>query len=93
MTGSFIADEDHRGKGCGTDAAIVRARYCFDVLNMNTVYTGYIEGNDASRRMSEKIGCRQWGVKPNAFWKRGAYRAEVCMYLTREMFEAATGQK
>jgi RimJ/RimL family protein N-acetyltransferase len=93
MTGSYIALEEYRGKGYGTDAARVRTRYCFEVLGLRQIYSGYLEGNDASRRMSEKIGAKVWGVKPKALWKRGRYVDEVFVYTTPEMFEAALAQK
>lgn len=93
ITGSFIGEAEYRGKGYGTDAARVRARYCFEVLGLQTIYSGFLEGNDASRRMSEKIGAKVWGVKPKAVWKRGRYVDEVFVYTTPEMFAAALAGK
>lgn len=83
-TGSFIGDKSYWGKGYGTDAARVRAKYCFEVLNLRMLYTAYLDGNEASRKMSEKVGYRECGRYPEKFWKRGRYRDEVIMYLDRE---------
>jgi RimJ/RimL family protein N-acetyltransferase len=87
LTGSFIGDKSQWGKGYGSDAAKVRARYCFEVLGLRTLYTAYLDGNDRSRRMSEKNGYRECGRYPDRYWKRGAYRDEVLMYLDRKTWE------
>jgi RimJ/RimL family protein N-acetyltransferase len=91
-TGSFIGEEAYRGKGYGTDAARVRTRYCFEVLGLRQVYSDYFEGNEASRRMSEKIGAKVWGIKPNAMWKRGRYVSEVMVYTTPDLFAEAVAR-
>ncbi|MBS1714052.1 MAG: GNAT family N-acetyltransferase [Armatimonadetes bacterium] len=89
-TGSLIGEVGEWGKGYGTDAAAVRARYCFDVLGLRTLFSGYLDGNDASRRMSEKNGYRECGRMPQKYWKRGAYRDEIVVCLDRPTWEAAT---
>ncbi|MBS1723608.1 MAG: GNAT family N-acetyltransferase [Armatimonadetes bacterium] len=83
-TGSLIGEKDEWGKGYGTDAARVRARYCFEVLGLQTLYTAFLDGNDRSRRMSEKNGYRECGRFPKRYWKRGAFRDEISMVLERE---------
>ena len=88
QTGSLIGDTTQWGKGYGTNAARVRARYCFDIVGLRVMYTGYLEGNDASRRMSEKNGYCECGRWPKSHWKRGAYRDHVLMYLDRETWAA-----
>lgn len=90
-TGSFIGDKAQWGKGYGTDAAAVRAHYCFNVLNLRMLYTAYLDGNDKSRRMSEKIGYRECGRFPEKYWKRGRYRDEVIMALDRATWESMQG--
>lgn len=87
VTGSFIGDKTQWGKGYGSDAAKIRAKYCFDVLGLRVLYTAYLEGNDRSRRMSEKNGYRECGRYPKKYWKRGRYRDEVIMYLDRETWQ------
>lgn len=90
-TGSLIGERGHWGKGYGTDAARVRARYCFEVLGLRTLFTGFLDGNDRSKRMSEKNGYRECGRFPKKYWKRGAYRDEVVMVLERESWLAGQG--
>ncbi len=83
MTGSLIGEKDEWGKGFGTDASRVRAAYCFEVLGLRMLYTAYLDGNESSRRMSEKNGYREYGRAPQKYWKRGQYRDEVLMFLDR----------
>ena len=39
--------------------------------------------------MQEKSGYKQYGVKPQAIWKRDQYRDMVLTYLSREDWEAS----
>jgi RimJ/RimL family protein N-acetyltransferase len=91
MTGSFIGSQENRGKGFGSEAARLRAWYCFQVLGLNMIRSGHLEGNEASKRMSEKLGFKEYGRLPQAYWKRGEWRTEVLLYLTREMWLESTG--
>jgi RimJ/RimL family protein N-acetyltransferase len=86
LTGSFIGDPAERGKGYGTEAAVLRSWYCFHVLGLRLLVSEYIGGNERSRRMQEKAGYVVYGTLPGSFWKRGEYRDKVRTYLTRERF-------
>lgn len=88
VTGSLIGEVDEWGKGYGTDAALVRAKYCFEVLNLRLLKSAYFEGNDRSARMQEKAGYVEAGRWPKAIWKRGSYRDEILTCLTRERWES-----
>ncbi|MBL8064231.1 MAG: GNAT family N-acetyltransferase [Chthonomonadaceae bacterium] len=84
ITGSMIGEKEVWGKGYGTDASRIRAHYCFHVLGLRVLYSGYLEGNERSRRMSEKNGYTECGRMPKKYWKRGQFRDEVLMFLDRE---------
>lgn len=86
LTGSFIGEASERGKGLGTEAAVLRAWFCFHVLGLRMLTSEYIGGNERSRRMQEKAGYLEYGRLPNSFWKRGEYRDKVKTFLTRERF-------
>jgi RimJ/RimL family protein N-acetyltransferase len=87
ITGTIIGEKARWGHGYGTDAAKVRARYCFEVLGLRMLYSAVFVGNDRSLRMQEKAGYLQWGVAPKRYWKRGAFRDEIMTYLSRENWE------
>lgn len=86
-TGSFIGPEAERGKGYGTEAAILRCRYAFHVLGLRQLQSSYFEGNLQSARMQEKVGYEVVGRYPKHFWKRGQFRDELLTQLDRERFE------
>jgi RimJ/RimL family protein N-acetyltransferase len=86
FTGSLIGDPNDRGQGYGTEAAVLRAWYCFHVLPLRMLFSEYIDGNDLSKRMQEKTGYVECGRRVKAFWKRGEHRDMVLTQLTRERF-------
>ena len=86
MSGSLIGVQTDRGKGFGSDAAITRAHYSFHVLGLRLMFSEFFVGNTGSERMQQKVGYLEYGRKPLAFWKRGAYRDIALTYLTRERF-------
>jgi len=83
-TGSLIGEPHLWGKGLGTDAARVRARYLFEVLGLRMAFSGYLEGNTSSQRMMEKSGYVVYGRIPQRYWKRGAWRDHVLTLADRE---------
>ena len=85
---SFIGDPEFQGKGLGTDAARVRAKYLFETLNMHRVYSAYLGDNERSRRMQERIGAVETGRFPERYFRDGKYLDEVIMTLTREAWLA-----
>jgi RimJ/RimL family protein N-acetyltransferase len=89
LTGSLIGRRDLHGKGVGTEAFNLRTRYCFETLNLTALYSEFLDGNLASRRMQEKGGYRIWGVKPKAIYKGGRSIDCVQTVLLREEWEQA----
>lgn len=83
-TGSLIGRQDLWGQGLGTDAVAVRSHYCFHVLGLRLITSGYLEGNERTPRMLAKNGFSEIGRIPQKYWKRGAYRDEILMAITRE---------
>lgn len=83
-SGSFIAERENRGKGYGVEAGHIRALYAFEVLNLRMVMSCYHGGNEASRRMQERLGYVEVGRVPERYWKHGQYVDEVMMCLRRE---------
>ncbi len=83
ITGTFIGKKELWGKGYGTDAAVVRTKYCFDVLGLRLLMSGILEGNERSAKMLENAGYHKCGVIPQRYWKRGRYRDEIMYAITR----------
>jgi RimJ/RimL family protein N-acetyltransferase len=83
-TGTVLGAKEKWGKGFGTDAAKVRARYAFEVLGLRLLTSSILEGNERSMKMQLKAGYREVGRIPKRYWKRGAYRDEILTCLERK---------
>ncbi len=85
-TGSFLGPAEARGRGFGSEAAVLRAGFAFGTLGLRLLRTSYLDGNVASRRMQEKAGAFEVGRWPGRFYKNGEWQDEVLMALTPESF-------
>lgn len=87
ITGSLIGDLSNRGKGYGSDAAKVRTRYCFEVLNLQCLTSDVSEHNISSLKMLIRAGYRECGYIPRRYWKRGRYHGAKVMVCLRDEWE------
>ena len=69
-TGLWIGRDFH-GRGVGTEAVRLAARYAFDTLKLEKLEATVFVGNVASRRVFEKNGFRLEGTIRRAVKKRG----------------------
>lgn len=83
-TGTIIGRTDLWRRGYGSDAAITRTRYAFEVLGLRMLISHVFAENTGSLRMLEKAGYREIGRCPRRYWKRGAYRDEVELMAERD---------
>lgn len=84
ITGTIIGEKELWGKGLGTDVVAVRTRYCFEVLGLRVLESGYLEGNERTPKMLAKSGFKEVGRIPQRYWKRGKYRDHILMAVTRD---------
>ena len=75
------------GQGLTTEAARKMIRYAFEELKLEKLWSGYFDGNDASRRVQEKCGFRYCYTKREFYWEDlKAIRTEHFSCLTREEY-------
>ena len=60
--------EPYWGQGFIPEAALEILRYAFDVLNTATVWCGYFDGNEKSKRAGEKCGFKFHHTEYNKEW-------------------------
>ena len=65
---------DYWNKGYCTEAAEAMLDYGFNTLNLNRIWTFYIEGNNASGRVLEKIGMQHEGTLKKHIKKNGVFK-------------------
>lgn len=92
MTGSIIGRRDLWGQGYGGDSIRMRTRYAFDVLGLRLLWSEVFDGNERSFRALTGNGYREAGRVPGFYWKRGAYRDKIMLYLRREDWLASPHQ-
>ncbi len=60
----FWVRKSAQGRGLATEAANAMLRYAFDALGMRRVGLTHSRGNEASRRIAEKLGFRLQTIEP-----------------------------
>jgi RimJ/RimL family protein N-acetyltransferase len=68
---------EHRGKGYGTAAMKILLDYCFNERRLNKYQSFVIEGNVASEKMLQKLGCIKEGVIRGTTFHQGKYWNEI----------------
>ena len=73
------------GRGLIPEAVREVTRHAFEDLHLDTLWCGYFEGNDKSRRVQEKCGFTYHHTNKGSEWKKmGDIRTEHISRLTRE---------
>lgn len=81
----YVLNPAYRGQGLVAEAAQQILHFGFDVLGLHRVEARYMVGNDASRRVMEKLGMSFEGVRREAMLVKGAYRdIGICSLLVSE---------
>ena len=70
----YVLNPDYRGNGIVPEALHAVMRFGFEALLLNRIEAHYIVGNDASRRVMEKMGMKFEGVARGSMLIKGAYR-------------------
>jgi RimJ/RimL family protein N-acetyltransferase len=79
-------DRDQRGKGYGTAAMRILLRYALFERRLHKFNVSVLEGNAASARMLEKLGCVLEGVRREVVFANGRYFDEILYGMTEEEF-------
>jgi RimJ/RimL family protein N-acetyltransferase len=68
-----VGDRSVWGQGIGLEAARLLVDHGFTSLNLNRIACGTLAANVAMRRLAERLGMREEGVRRQASWTDGAY--------------------
>ena len=81
----YVLNPDYRGHEIIPEALHAVMKFGFENLLLNRIEAHYIVGNDASRRVMEKVGMRFEGVRRCGMLIKGQYRdIGVCAVLSEE---------
>lgn len=85
----YVLNPDFWGLGLATEAAGRVVAFGFDKLSLNRIEARFMNGNNASRRVMEKIGMRFEGTHLGAMLIKGKYRDISVCAITRADYEKA----
>lgn len=85
--GIFIGDKKARSKGHATQAINIIAEHAFSRLNLRKLYTGMIKGNEASKKVFEKVGFKVEGILREHFYLNGEYLDCYRLGLLKSQFK------
>ena len=88
-TGTVIGDKTAWGRGIGGEVMRLRADFAFRELPLRKLQSGYLEGNEASRRAQAAAGYREVGRWHRQHFREGRWVDEVLTELMREDWESA----
>lgn len=77
----FLMQPDYHGRGIGTKALRLLLDYGFNQLNLHRIEGGYYEGNEASRKVQERLGFQEEGRKRDEMFVGGEYKDLVLMSI------------
>ena len=86
VTGSWLASP-YQGRGIGTSARTAVLALLFDHLGAVRARSGYLDGSDASQRVSQRLGYRPDGTATHVV--RGEARTEQRLVITADDWHAA----
>jgi RimJ/RimL family protein N-acetyltransferase len=69
----LLGDRSVWGQGIGYEAAALIVAHGFRALNLHRIGCGTVAANVAMRRLAERLGMREEGVRREAAWADGAY--------------------
>lgn len=81
----YVLNPAYRGRGLAPEALTEVLRFGFSVIGLNRIEAKYIVGNEASRRVMEKVGMRFEGVLRGGMKIKERYRdIGVCAVLAKD---------
>ena len=65
--GGIWLNEKYQKNGYGTEAFSAKIKYCFEELGLRRVENGYYPGNEKSKKMQERLGYKNEGIRRKRF--------------------------
>ena len=85
--GIFIGEDEHRGKGYGTEAIRLLLEYGFRTLNLHSIMLTVHADNYAGIACYQKVGFQEVGRFPECVFKDGQYVDKLYMCVLEREFD------
>ena len=83
----YVLNPAYQGRGLATEAVRRVLRFGFEELNLHRIEAHFMEGNDASRRLMERVGMTFEGYARESMKINGKYRTIGTCGILRSEFE------
>ena len=81
----YVINPEYWGRGIATEALSRVIRFGFEVLGLHRIEARFIEGNDQSRRVMERVGMTYEGMLREGMLVKGSYvNVGICSILFSE---------
>jgi RimJ/RimL family protein N-acetyltransferase len=84
--GYMIGEKNNQGKGYGTQAVLKMLDHAFNNLNLNRVFSYWLEENQRSIHVAKKCGFTEEGILRHHVYKNGEYKNLLIMGILKEEF-------
>lgn len=88
----YVINPDYRGRGIAAEAARTVMRFGFREMELNRIEARYMVGNDASKRVMEKLGMTFEGVYRSSVCVNGIYRDVGMCSILKSEYDALKGK-
>ena len=82
----YVLHPAYHGRGLATEAAGEVLRFGFERLGLHRIEARYMEGNEASTHVMERLGMRHEGLRRDALFVKGAFRTVGTYAILREEY-------
>ncbi len=85
----YVLNPAYQGKGLASEAVCRVLRFGFEELSLHRIEAHFIQGNDASRRLMERVGMTFEGYARESMKIKGKYRTIGTCAILRSEFQHA----
>ncbi|MBR2293426.1 MAG: GNAT family N-acetyltransferase [Clostridia bacterium] len=89
----YVLNPDYHGRGYGTEAAARILRFGFEVLELHRIEAKFMQGNEASLHVMEKLGMTFEGYRRDGMLVKQAYRTIGVCSILRHEFESTDHER
>ena len=82
----YVLSPDYWGKELALEAARTVMTFCFDVLGAKRICGKFMEGNNGSMRVMQKLGMKLEGIYHRSMYVKGEYKTIHVYEITKEDF-------
>ena len=84
----YVVNPAYRGRGYAPEALLEVMMFGFLELNLHRIEARYMTGNDASRKVMDKLGMKYEGCARSSLFVKGQYRSiNTCAILSDEFIK------